>query len=187
MKDKGLHLGYEDRRIVYKIKIGPNVCKCCNLTIGLVPGRHRVIPPQISSFTCLFVTCVSERIKGSNESLHSTHFLTFETDKIELSNSYHLSSPRIPKALYELSEQMEKINQVHFRMAQSMQLHTHSQQMGNSDKPKSKFQDPTQLLILKSPVSCWGLTQINIPALSLQQHPNIFKTQHILLRAANCR
>ena len=84
---------------MYKIKIGPNVCKCCNLTIDLAPGRHRVIPPQISSFTCLFVTCVSERIKGSNESLHSTHFLTFETDKIELSNSCHLASPRTPKAL----------------------------------------------------------------------------------------
>ena len=102
-------------------------------------------------------------------SLHSTHFLTFETDKIELSNSYHLSSQRTPKVLMNfrnkwkrfirfISEWLKVCNYTH--ICSIWEIVTRL-------TPKSKFQDPTQLLILKSPVSCWGPTLINIPVLSL--------------------
>ena len=115
-------------------------------------------PNQLLHLFICHVCFRKDQRLGSNESLQFTLHTLCNFRNIELSNSYDLSSPRTPKALYELSEQMEKIHQVHFQSAQSMQLHTHSKQMGNSDKPKSKFQDLTQLLILKSPVSCWGLT-----------------------------
>ena len=145
---------------MYKIKIGPNVCKCCNLTIDLAPGRHRVIPPQISFFTCLFVTCVSERIKGSNESLQFTLHTLCNFRNIDLSNSYDLSSPRTFKVLMNFRNKWKRfIRYISEWLNVCNYTHICSRwEIVTRLTPKSKFQDPTRLLILKSPVSCWGLT-----------------------------